>query len=164
MNRVKGLMDKILSAVCALLLLFMTALATYQVASRYIFKNPSTMSEDLLSYSFVWVSLLGTALVFGQKDHMSLTLFSDKFTGKGKLALSVFTELLIISTAVVVFLFGGRIFMGVGALQMSPTLNIQMNWVYVILPVTGLLIIIYNIINIIHSIQEYTLSDKEELQ
>ena len=164
MNRVKGLMDKILSAVCALLLLFMTALATYQVASRYIFKNPSTMSEDLLSYSFVWVSLLGTALVFGQKDHMSLTLFSDKFTGKGKLALSVFTELLIISTAVVVFLFGGRIFMGVGALQMSPTLNIQMNWVYVILPVTGVLIIIYNIINIIHSIQEYTLSDKEELQ
>lgn len=164
MNRVKGLMDKILSAVCALLLLFMTALATYQVASRYIFKNPSTMSEDLLSYSFVWVSLLGTALVFGQKDHMSLTLFSDKFTGKGKLALSVFTELLIISTAVVVFLFGGKIFMGVGALQMSPTLNIQMNWVYVILPVTGLLIIIYNIINIIHSIQEYTLSDKEELQ
>lgn len=164
MEKVRSIMDKALAAVCALLLAFMTVLATYQVITRYVFKAPSTMSEDLLSYSFVWVSLLGAALVFGQKDHMRLSLLSDKFKGASGLVLSIFTELLIIAIAVIVFLVGGKDFVGVGALQTSPTLNITMDFVYAILPLSGILIIIYNLLNIIQAIQKFNDREKEELQ
>ncbi|MFP3390559.1 TRAP transporter small permease [Brevibacillus sp. SIMBA_040] len=164
MEKVKSILDKLLSCVCAGLLAFMTLLTVYQVAMRYVFKSPSTMSEDILSYSFVWVSLLGTALVFGQKDHMRLTFFSDKVKGRGQLVLAIFSELLILAVAVSVFLFGGKAFMGVGALQLSPTLNINMDWVYMILPISGVLIAAYSVINIIQSIQEFNSSGKEELQ
>ncbi|QUG40633.1 TRAP transporter small permease [Psychrobacillus sp. INOP01] len=161
MEIVKNIMDKVLSGACAALLSFMTLLATYQVITRYVFSSPSTMSEDLLSYSFVWVSLLGTALVFGQKDHMKLSIFSDKFKGIKLFALSIFTELLIMSIAVIVFLFGGTQVVGVGAIQMSPTLNISMEWIYVVLPISGVLIVAYNIINIIQLVQRFTESKKE---
>ncbi|QNK87433.1 MULTISPECIES: TRAP transporter small permease [unclassified Sporosarcina] len=164
MEKIRSVMDKALAAICALLLAFMTVLATYQVITRYVFKAPSTMSEDMLSYSFVWVSLLGAALVFGQKDHMRLSLLSDKFKGAGGLILSIFTELLIIAIAVIVFLVGGKDFVGVGALQTSPTLNITMDFVYAILPLSGILIIIYNLLNIIQSIQKFNDREKEELQ
>ncbi len=164
MEKIRSVMDKVLAAICALLLAFMTVLATYQVITRYVFKAPSTMSEDMLSYSFVWVSLLGAALVFGQKDHMRLSLFSDKFKGVSGLVLSIFTELLIMGIAVIVFLVGGKDFVGVGALQTSPTLSITMDLVYVILPLSGILIIIYNVLNIIQSIQKFNESGKEELQ
>lgn len=164
MEKIRSVMDKVLAAICALLLAFMTLLATYQVITRYVFKAPSTMSEDMLSYSFVWVSLLGAALVFGQKDHMRLSLLSDKFKGASGLVLSIFTELLIIAIAVIVFLVGGIDFVGVGALQASPTLNITMDFVYAILPLSGILIIIYNVLNIIQSIQKFNDSEKEELQ
>lgn len=164
MKKIRSVMDKALAAICALLLAFMTVLATYQVITRYVFKAPSTMSEDMLSYSFVWVSLLGAALVFGQKDHMRLSLLSDKFKGAGGLILSIFTELLIIAIAVIVFLVGGKDFVGVGALQTSPTLNITMDFVYAILPLSGILIIIYNLLNIIQSIQKFNDREKEELQ
>ncbi|MEK5067123.1 TRAP transporter small permease [Sporosarcina sp. FSL K6-1508] len=164
MEKIRSVMDKVLAAICALLLAFMTVLATYQVITRYVFKAPSTMSEDMLSYSFVWVSLLGAALVFGQKDHMRLSLLSDKFKGASGLVLSIFTELLIIAIAVIVFLVGGKDFVGVGSLQTSPTLNITMDFVYAILPLSGILIIIYNLLNIIQAIQKFNDSEKEELQ
>ncbi|MCZ8531947.1 TRAP transporter small permease [Psychrobacillus psychrodurans] len=161
MEIVKNIMDKVLSGVCAALLSFMTLLATYQVITRYVFSSPSTMSEDLLSYSFVWVSLLGTALVFGQKDHMKLSIFSDNFTGTKLFALSIFTELLIMTIAVIVFLFGGTQVVGVGAIQISPTLNISMEWIYIVLPISGVLIVVYNVINIIQLVQRFTESKKE---
>jgi len=164
MIKVRSILDKSLAAICALLLAFMTLLATYQVITRYAFKTPSTMSEDMLSFSFVWVSLLGTALVFGQKDHMRLSIIPDKLKGAGGLALSIFTELLIMVIAVIVFLFGGKAFVGVGAIQASPTLNITLDWVYMILPISGILIIIYNLLNIIQAIQKFNVDRKEGFQ
>lgn len=164
MIKVRSILDKALAGICALLLAIMTILATYQVVTRYVFKNPSTMSEDLLSFSFVWVSLLGTALVFGQKDHMRLSIIPDKLKGVGGLTLLIFTELLIMVIAVIVFLVGGKDFVGVGAIQVSPTLNITLDWIYVILPISGILIIVYNLLNIIQAIQKFNESGKEEFQ
>ncbi|ETP67328.1 TRAP transporter small permease [Planococcus glaciei] len=164
MKKIRSIMDKALGMVCAIMLAFMTILATYQVVTRYAFNTPSTMSEDLLSYSFVWVSLLGTALVFGQKEHMKLTLFSDKLKGFSALALSIFTELLIVGVVIIVFLIGGQKFVGVGGLQASPTLNMTMDWIYLILPITGVLILIYNMLNITQAIQQYKGERKEEVQ
>lgn len=147
-DRTKVVLNRCLEAVCAALLAFMTLLTVYQVFMRYVIKNPSTMSEDILSYSFVWLSLLATALVFGERDHMSLTFFADKTGPKTKLFLSVFSEILILSVAVLVFIFGGKGFMHVGAMQVSPTLSITMDWIYSILPISGVLIVAYSVINI----------------
>ncbi|MFC5590076.1 TRAP transporter small permease [Sporosarcina soli] len=164
MKRFKKTLDKVLSDVCVGLLAFMTLITIYQITMRYVFNSPSTISEDILSYSFVWVSLLGTALVFGQKDHMRLSFFSDKVKGRGQIALSIFSELLILTIAISVFLVGGKAVMGVGALQISPTLYISMDWIYIILPISGILILIYSLINIIQSIQEFNESGKGEWQ
>lgn len=164
MEKFRRILDQVLSAVCAGLLAFMTLLTIYQVTMRYVLKSPSTMSEDMLSYSFVWVSLLGTALVFGQKDHMRLSFFSDKVKGKGQLALSIFSELLILVVAIIVFLIGGKAVMGVGALQMSPTLKIYMDWIYMIIPISGVLIVVYSLLNVGQLIQEFNERGKGELQ
>lgn len=154
-NALKNNLNRVLSAICAIMLAFMTLVATYQVFARYILKNPSTMSEDILSYSFVWTSLLATALVFGERDHMNLTFFIDKTNPLIRLCLSIFSEVLIMIIAIVVFIFGGKGFMNVGSMQISPTLGITMNLVYMILPISGILTIIYNIINIFQLIMNY---------
>lgn len=145
----KKYMNRVLGAACAVLLAFMSFLTCYQVFMRYVVKNPSTMSEDILSYSFVWVSLMATALVFGERDHMNLTFFLDKMSPIIKIVLQILSEVLIMLVAVVVFVFGGNKFMDVGALQVSPTLGITMNLVYSILPICGIIIAVYSIINVI---------------
>lgn len=152
---IKAWLNKILSGTVALLFAFMSFLAIYQVFMRYVMKNPSTMSEDILSYSFVWISLLATALVFGEREHMNLTFFLDKFSPIIKVLLSILSELLVMATAIVVLLIGGMSFLGVGAIQVSPTLGITMDVVYLILPFSGILIILFNLINIAELIAAY---------
>ena len=48
----KGL-DKVLEFVCCVLLGLMTIFATWQVASRYVFNKPSTVTEELCCISRV---------------------------------------------------------------------------------------------------------------
>ena len=155
-HTLKTWLNRILSAVCAFLLSFMSFLTCYQVFMRYVMRNPSTMSEDILSYSFVWVSLIATALVFGERDHMNLTFFLEKGSKGIQFLLKAFSEVLILVISIVIFLFGGLRFMSVGALQVSPTLGITMNLVYSILPVCGILTSMYSIINLAELFQDYT--------
>ena len=154
-------MDKVLSGSKGFFPSYILSAKTPRLITRYVFSSPSTISEDLLSYSFVWVSLLGTALVFGQKDHMKLSILSDKLKGAKQFALLFFTELLIMSIAIIVFFIGGTKVVGVGSIQISPTLNISMEWIYIVLPISGVLIVLYNFINIIQLVQQFTKSKKE---
>jgi len=160
MQQLKAIINKCLGLACALLMAFMSCLAVYQVVARYVFNNPSTISEDLLGYCFVWVSLLGAALVFGERDHMKLAYFEEKTSPELRLCMNIFSKCLILAMAVLVFLIGGTGFMNVGSIQMSPTLGITMNWIYMILPLSGVLILLYTVINAIELIQDYLKTQK----
>ena len=58
MNNIKHLIDKIVEIICIILLSAMTLLVTYQVIVRYFFNAPSTFSEVLSKYLFVWLVML----------------------------------------------------------------------------------------------------------
>ena len=79
---------------------------------------------------------------------MKLSILADKVNGKGQIILSIVTELIILVITYIIFLNGGKSFMNVGAMQVSPTLHIRMVYVYAILPAAGVLIVIYCILNI----------------
>lgn len=60
-------MDTILSTACFIIFAFMVCVGTYQIVVRYFFNSPSTVSEELLTYSFTWMALLASAYVFGKR-------------------------------------------------------------------------------------------------
>lgn len=151
----RNAVDKVLRVTCAFLFLFLVFLNFYQVFMRYVVGRPSTISEELLGYAVVWLSLLGAALVFGYDGHIKVPIFYDKLKGLKKVAALITIELIIMIIAVSVFIIGGKKLMDVGALQVSPTLNITLNWIYMVLPISGVCTVIYNILNIITAIQDY---------
>lgn len=72
MHKLRAAIMKILGVVITLLFILMTLVGTYQIVTRYFFNRPSTISEELLTYSFTWMSLLASAYVFGKRDHMRM--------------------------------------------------------------------------------------------
>ena len=104
---IKFWMDKILSIACAVLLTFMTVLVLIQVFSRYILNSPVAFTEELVRYSLIWTGFIGAAYAFSTREHMSLTLIRDKFTGKAHTALLVVIDGLILLMAIFVFTIGG---------------------------------------------------------
>lgn len=144
----KGI-NLVLSSACALIFAAMVIIGTYQIITRFIFNNPSTISEELLTYSFTWMALLATAYVFGKRDHMRMGFLADKFGPGARKALSIISELLIMLLAGAVMVYGGFTIMQLTMTQSTASLGIPMGVVYTIIPISGILIVIYSIMNII---------------
>lgn len=166
MNKFRNILNKVIEVICITLLAFMVVLGTWQIITRYVLNNPSTVSEDLLIYSFVWMSLLGSAYVFGKKDHMTMVFFRQKLESKSpkiKIILNVITELLVmIFSAFVLVLEGFQISM-LAMGQISPALGISMGYIYLSLPLSGVITIIYNILNLMDLKQEIAQSNKKNV-
>lgn len=155
-------MNWVLSTACFLIFAFMVCLGTYQIVTRYFFGAPSTISEELLTYSFTWMALLASAYVFGKRDHMRMGFLADKVTGKARVALEVAIELLIIAFAVIVLIFGGISIMNLTMTQVTASLGIQMGIVYTVVPLTGGLIVMYGVMNIVDLIRGEESQDHRE--
>ena len=78
LNNIRKVINTVIKIACILLFGFMVIIGTYQILVRYIFNNPSTISEELLTYSFTWMSLFAAAYVFGKRKHMRMGFLADK--------------------------------------------------------------------------------------
>ena len=58
MHKVRARIMQILGVFIICLFMLMTIIGTYQIVTRYFFNKPSTVSEELLTYSFTWMALL----------------------------------------------------------------------------------------------------------
>lgn len=154
---IRNIMDRILGIVCASLFGVMTIVGTYQIVVRYFFNKPSTVSEELLTYSFAWMALFAASYVFGKRGHMKMTFLVDKFPDKLRRIWEIILELLILIFSAVVLVYGGINIMRLTMSQVTASLGIPMGMVYSVLPVSGILTIIYCVLNII------SLSEKKEV-
>lgn len=149
LHKARKAIDNVLSSACAIIFAAMVVIGTYQIITRFIFKNPSTISEELLTYSFTWMALLATAFVFGKRDHMRMGFMADKLNEAGRKVLAIVAEFLIILLSGCVMIYGGFNIMKLTMTQSTASLGIPMGVVYTIIPVSGILILIYSILNII---------------
>ena len=85
MKTLKNGLDRFLAFVCIVDFIVMVLLTVYQVVVRYVFKSPSSVSEVLTRYCFVWLILLSATYVFGQRDHICITYLKDKMNGSAKI-------------------------------------------------------------------------------
>lgn len=114
---------------------------------RYFFNRPSTISEELLTYSFTWMSLLASTYVFGKRDHMRMGFMADKLTGPARRYLEVFIDALSFFFAGVVMVYGGISITKLTMIQITASLRISMGWIYIIVPIAGLLIMVFSVMN-----------------
>lgn len=149
MKKIRTVLDRVLSILCAAIFSFMTLLAVYQVVMRYVFEKPSSFSEELLTYSFVWMGMLAAALIFGERDHMRLSFFAGKLKGKSVVVLEIVTELLILIFSAVVLIHGGISITTLTMKQITASLpGVHMGYIYTIMPISGVLIVVYNLLNL----------------
>lgn len=66
-----------IEALSALLMLNITVLLLVGVISRYVFGKPIIWSDEVVSLSFIWVTMLGAAIAVYRNEHLRLSLFVD---------------------------------------------------------------------------------------
>lgn len=154
MASLKNKMIKVLEVLCIAIFAFITCVGTYQIITRYVFNAPSTVSEELLTFSFTWLALLATALVFGKREHMRMSFVADKFKGKTAVILSIISEILVLLFSGVVLVYGGIAITKLTMTQVTASLGVPMGYIYIIVPVCGVITMIFNVLNIAELAQD----------
>jgi TRAP-type C4-dicarboxylate transport system permease small subunit len=147
LNKIKSSIDFLLKWVLVVIMAVMTINVLWQVFSRFVLQNPSSFTEEFARYMLIWVGILGASYVAGQKMHLAIDLLPSKLTGKPKAYLEIFIELCIFIFALVVMVIGGIRLVTITLMlnQISAALQVQLGYVYSIIPLSGILMMFYSI-------------------
>ena len=162
LHKIRKGMNLVVSTICIVLFAVMVIVGTYQIITRFVFNSPSTVSEELLTYTFAWMAIFSSAYVFGKRDHMRMTFIADKLPKEQRKILEIIIELLIIAFAVIVLIYGGFTIMGLTMTQKTASLGVMMGVVYAVVPICGILIAIYGVLNVIDLCAGYENTEEEK--
>lgn len=123
-------------------MLAMVTIIFSQVVARYALGNSLTWSEEVGRHIFVWMTFLGAALAVRTKAHVALDLLVDHMPRKLQVAVLGLGHIVMIIFAAVL-IYAGVYMITLGSRQMSAALQIPMKYIYIILPISGVLIIFY---------------------
>ena len=124
----------------------------WQVAARYLLSNPSSFTDELAGFLLIWVGLLGSAYVAGRKEHLAIDILLQKTRESRRRNLELAIHLCIFIFALVAMCIGGiwlsytRFILNV----QSAALQLPLGYVYLVLPLSGSLIMYYSIYHIRH--------------
>ncbi|HLR26316.1 MAG TPA: TRAP transporter small permease [Fodinibius sp.] len=139
--------NKAVAYILVILMVTMLICVLWQVFTRYIMGEASTVTEELARFLMIWIGLLGGAYVAGANMHVAINLLPSRLDGCKKQILQTIINLTIIAFVFVVLIIGGsqlvHITYNLG--QTSAALNIPLAYVYLVLPISGLLVCYYKI-------------------
>jgi TRAP-type C4-dicarboxylate transport system permease small subunit len=154
MDQVRKQVDRILESVLITLMALMVFNVIWQVLTRFIFRDPSSYTEELARYLLIWLGLLGAGYCVGQKSHLAIDIVTSRFSGRARLIANLIGHSVILIFAVTVLIAGGQqlVQTTLAYRQTSAALQIPLGYVYLVLPLSGLLIVFYSILSLIAEI------------
>lgn len=145
MKTIEKILDTVMRFLMAVAMLALVCGGTWQIFSRWVLNNPSTVTDEFLRYLLIIASFLGSAYCFYRDEHLSLELVTDRVKGPAKVILSIFIEACILFFVCYVFIYGGFKLCG-KATNVSSVLRIPMKNLYLIEPISGIFIVIARIL------------------
>lgn len=137
--------DKTLEFFLVVLMGTLVVDVVWQVISRFIFKDPSSFTDELATFLLIWVGLAGAAYVKGKNEHLAIDILHTKLSPKNLNRMMIFINFLVITFSVSIMVIGGswlvytRFVLG----QLSAAMQVPIGYVYMIVPISGLLMTYY---------------------
>ena len=128
------------------LLSVMVVVISAQIIMRFILGSSIGWSEELARYCFIWLVFIGISYGVKKQRHISIDAIYRLLKGKQRVILHIIVNLLFLSFAVMLLIYGGKISTQIYLWgQSSPALQINMGLVYLAAPV-GMLLTSWRII------------------
>jgi len=124
----------------------------WQVFTRYVLNDPSSITDELSRYLLIWLGMLGGAYVAGRHEHLAIDILPERLSPDRREILEY------IITALIIAFVGGAMVIGGSRLvyvthslgQTSAAMQIPLSWVYSIIPISGILIVLFKLRPIKH--------------
>jgi TRAP-type C4-dicarboxylate transport system permease small subunit len=146
-TRVADRAERVLAWVLVVLMSVMVIDVSWQVASRFVFRAPSSFTEELAGFLLIWIGLLGAAYGFRTRAHLGIDLLVTKLQGAPRRTATILAHALVGLFALSTMVVGGirLVQLAFQLEQISAAMGIRMGFVYLALPIAGVLIILFSV-------------------
>lgn len=147
----RSAMDSILKSVLAVLMAVMVVDVLWGVFTRYVMGAQSPWTEELARFLLIWIGILGAAFASGKRMHLAIDILPTALEGARKRLLENGINVIILLFAIAVLLIGGSrlVFITSKLGQVSTSLDLPLAVVYAIVPISGLFIVIYKLMDLL---------------
>ena len=152
MRKFQHKLNRVLEVFLVFLMTILVLDVLWQVFSRYLLSSPSSFTDELAGFLLIWVGVLGAAYVAGRKEHLAIDILVQRSPPARQRLLLYLIHSLIFLFALSVMVTGGVVLMYTRfVLQVkSAALQLPLGYVYIVLPISGLIIMYYEVLHIIH--------------
>ena len=143
--KVRKTIDSALAGTLILIMGVMVLNVLWQVGSRYVLGSPSSFTDELARYLMIWLGVLGAAYVSGRNGHVAIDVLPARCAPPKQRMLRQAVRWIILSFAFFGLVVGGSrlVYVTYVLEQYSPALRLPLAYVYLAIPISGLLIIYY---------------------
>ena len=145
LGRIRESVDRWLGYALMLLMAVSVLNVLWQVFIRFILQDPSSYTEELARFLLVWIGLLGASYASGKGMHLAIDYFALKFHPAIQRLVALIIQGLVFLFALSVMVIGGirLVYITLVLDQTSAALQVQLGYVYLVLPLSGIIIIFY---------------------
>jgi TRAP-type C4-dicarboxylate transport system permease small subunit len=140
----KRILSNAVEWICMVLMVVLSVDLFLGVFSRYVLAMTFTWYDEIARACFVWLTLLGAAVGVKRHAHFRLHLVVDRLPQRLQKAVPVLLPLVIMAFAAVL-IQQGLVFLELGRIQQTPVMGLPKTWIYVAVPISGALMILYSL-------------------
>ncbi|MCM3716303.1 TRAP transporter small permease [Alkalihalobacillus oceani] len=152
MKKIEHLFDRSVEWMVVLLFVAFSVIMFVNVVGRYVFNFSFVWSDEFIRYTFIWMILLGSGVAIKRKAHLGFDLIISKLPLKLQTFFVLLNDVLI-SIFLILFFFNGINLLKSAGMTPSPSMNIPMAFVYIVLPLSSIIMFIYIISSIWRTIR-----------
>ncbi|MBX9974487.1 TRAP transporter small permease [Cytobacillus firmus] len=137
-------MNKFFGYALAFIMAFMTIIIFWQVIARYVVGSSLAWSEELSRFLMILMIMIGSSLALRENQLISVEIVPEAIRGRAKKWLTVLVHLISIVFYIVIIAFGWKVAQSFGN-QIAPGTGISMFFIYLSLPLGGVLLLLNSI-------------------
>ncbi|WP_316978297.1 TRAP transporter small permease [Shumkonia mesophila] len=136
LSRLFRYIDRVIELAISGMFMAILVVGGLQIFYRFVLNNPLTWSEEFQKFGHIWIVFLAIPVAYNRGSHIFMNVIRDRLPGSLQFAIGLIVDLMWVVLAGSLGFLTERI-MKVARFQVSPALEIPMNYVYVGLVIGG---------------------------
>ena len=152
-RKVSDSLEKLVSWAVIFFTAVMTIVVLLGIFSRTFTDRPFFWTEELARYTMIYAACLAIGLALKRGLHIGITFVLKKVSWRIRIYFDIITRVSIFAFLTIITIKGIQVCYIV-SMQVSPTMNFNMAWIFIITPITCILQIIFLVTMTIEDIGE----------
>lgn len=141
-NKLFNWIEKVINILTTFIFVSMTVITFSQVVLRYVFDANIHWADEFARFGMVWIAFLGAAIGVKYGEHTRIDFFIKLLPKQGKVFMEIVNKILSMVFLGIISYFSITS-LGDMMTMMSPSLKVPTGIVHLIIPITGVIMIVY---------------------